>query len=317
MFGPFHGPLAEGKYHIRASGNLALCAPSIVNDAVATMLSTNVDDRDEFRIWILEYGNSGYRIKNQASGNTLTYTPWAVPSRLIGQDNHVMVSADSPVEWELVQTTGAGQRRAFQLRVVAGNQLKPTDDIALGWSDGKFHLMAGASGTSFEFRGRAVTSTIPSSIDVKDGTMCLIRSVYFPHIAVEHSSTAGNPVIGRPVSNETQQVWIFEQGAKGFKIKNGLSNKYLGRLDMPSAPCAKLAASVVCQDNASGEWAEWIIVKSTQGFELRAVTNSNYLVELWDLDARNSCWINVGYNPVRGNGNTGEQWIFTEVGGGQ
>ncbi|KAG8998621.1 hypothetical protein FRB94_006750 [Tulasnella sp. JGI-2019a] len=316
MFGPFRGPLPEGAYYIQNPQYESLYSLSIANDTAVTGIKVNTDNRDESRTWILEYGRFGYRIKNKTNGNILSYTPWAVPSRLIGQDNHIMSSADSPVEWELIRTSGVGQSRAFQLRIVAGDHFKSTDDIALGCNSGKCQLLAGASGTSFTFQSITATGTIPSSLTIAHGTTCHIRSVFSPRLALEYLPSAGNIIVARAVSEEDSQLWTFEQVANGFKIKNVQSNKYLDAAVVPNTPRTD-RVSMVCQDNISDDWGHWNIVKSLQGFELRAIANLNYLVALWDSDAGNNAWAYRSFNRNMGTAETGEQWVFTKPGQNQ
>ncbi|KAG8986051.1 hypothetical protein FRB94_006746 [Tulasnella sp. JGI-2019a] len=311
MFGPFRGPLPESEYQILKSDYEALYVPFILNDTAVTVMTVASNDRDKSRIWGLSYGHLGYKIANKAGGNRLSYTPWAVPARLIDQDNHVVVTSDSSVEWELVRTSSAGQPRAFQLHIVSGDRLKSTDDIALGLNNGKLHLVTGTSGTSFRFVGITVqASTIPSSLVVNDGTECLIRSVHSPRIALEHLLSVENFVVGRAVSNEASQMWKFEKGANGFKIKNVGTNKYLDCIAIPNTPDTRM--SLTCPDNSSDKWNEFIIVTSHQGFELRTVTNTNWLISLWNLDVGNNGWVYHVYDGLHGHALTGAQWIFTE-----
>ncbi|KAG8989389.1 hypothetical protein FRB94_014435 [Tulasnella sp. JGI-2019a] len=112
MFGPFHGPFPTGKYAICAK-DLGLHASSVANNMAVTMAKIN--QHNHLQIWVLEHGHLGYRIKNEASGNPLSYTPWAIPARLVGKNKHIIVSAESPVEWKLVQTSAADEEpRVFQ-----------------------------------------------------------------------------------------------------------------------------------------------------------------------------------------------------------
>ncbi|KAG9023072.1 hypothetical protein FRB95_013733, partial [Tulasnella sp. JGI-2019a] len=115
MFGSFNGPLPEGKYNI-LNGSAALWVPIILNHTAVTMKA--VEERNDYQIWALEYGVKGYKIRHVASDNYLSYTPWAVPSRILGATNNVTASAKSPVEWKLVQNSAGTATRSFQLVVI-------------------------------------------------------------------------------------------------------------------------------------------------------------------------------------------------------
>ncbi|KAG8997098.1 hypothetical protein FRB94_005306 [Tulasnella sp. JGI-2019a] len=307
MPGPFGGPLPQGEYSIRYNNDLALHVPNILTHTVVTMIAP--DERNELQVWALEYGTKGYRIKNKASGNYLSYTPWAVPSRLIGQYNHITASDDTPVEWKLVQTSVSNAQRTFQLRMIAGNDLQPTDDIALGWN-GYVYPVAGAQGTSFAFRpvGNLATAPPPSSLTITNNTKCLIRSVYFPNVTLDFPPSTEGFVVGRTINNTNQdsQVWNFQKGGKGFKIRNVQAEDNLGYAVVPNTALA--SPSMVCRDDTS---TEYMIIPSTEGFEIRPVTDPTLVVTIWNSIAGSNSWIFLDKGPPNGSAYTNQQWVFT------
>ncbi|KAG8991063.1 hypothetical protein FRB93_002952 [Tulasnella sp. JGI-2019a] len=306
MFGPFGGPLPHGKYSIRL-GNNALQVPIILNHTVVTMVA--FEERNVYQVWALEYGTRGYKIKHEASGNYLSYTPWAIPARIIGQMNHITASADSPVEWQLVQTSTATTPRTFQLRIIAGFELQPSDNIALTWN-GNIFPTAGASGASFTFRGTgSIEESVPSSLAIRNNTRCRIRSVYSPHIALELRPSIGNLVVGRAVTNEDSQVWTFLSGGRGFRIRNLQAQDNLGAAVVPHTPVNTQNQTMVCRPDTS---TEYTVVQSTEGYELRLASNPTLLITIWNLDAGNNSWIYLDRGSSNGNADTNQQWIFTQ-----
>ncbi|KAG8991041.1 hypothetical protein FRB93_002930 [Tulasnella sp. JGI-2019a] len=305
MFGPFHGPFPTGKYAICAK-DLGLHASSVANNMAVTMAKIN--QHNHLQIWVLEHGHLGYRIKNEASGNPLSYTPWAIPARLVGKNKHIIVSAESPVEWKLVQTSAADEEpRVFQLRIIADPDLQLADDIALGWN-GNLYRVAGVTGTSFEFRGvRTIPRTLPCSLAVQDGTKCPIRSAFYPRIALDHHPSAGGFVVGRNVTNEKSQIWIFEKSELGFQIKNLHTNQYLALEKHRNGPEPRKAAFLGW--NVRG--VDFVTLQASDGFELGSPTG-NWIVGLWNSDVGNNCWITVEMERISGGARTESQWIFTK-----
>ncbi|KAG8991045.1 hypothetical protein FRB94_011622 [Tulasnella sp. JGI-2019a] len=306
MFGSFNGPLPEGKYNI-LNGSAALWVPIILNHTAVTMKA--VEERNDYQIWALEYGVKGYKIRHVASDNYLSYTPWAVPSRILGATNNVTASAKSPVEWKLVQNSAGTATRSFQIRAISGPDLQPADECNLYWNGSGLYIMALANASTFTFRavGSLEASPPPSSLTAANNTKCLIRSVYYPQVALELRPSYGHLVVGREITKEASQVWTFVKGGRGFKIKNSESGDNLGYVVVSNTPNGN--QSMVCQDDRA---TEYTVVQSTEGYELRPTADPSLVVTIYNLDAGNNSWVYLEKGPAAGNAYANQQWIFTK-----
>ncbi|KAG8991046.1 hypothetical protein FRB94_011621 [Tulasnella sp. JGI-2019a] len=306
MFGPFNGPLPEGKYNILIS-NVAMHVPIIINHTVVSMIA--LKERDDYQTWALEFGVKGYKIRNVASDNYLSCTRWGIPARMIGSYNHVIASAKSPVEWKLIQNSTGTATRSFQIRMISAPDLQPTDDFTLIWDGSGLYGTAISSGSTFIFRavGSLENPPLPSSLTVANNTKCLIRSVYYPQITLELRPSYGHLVVGREITKEASQVWTFVKGGRGFKIKNSESGDNLGYAVVSNTPNGN--QSMVCQDDRA---TEYTVVQSTEGYELRPTADPSLVVTIYNLDAGNNSWVFLEKGPSAGNGTTNQQWIFTK-----
>ncbi|KAG9004742.1 hypothetical protein FRB94_002164 [Tulasnella sp. JGI-2019a] len=301
MFGPFKGPIPQGWYRI-CIGDLALQVTNPLNNTVPAM---NPTSRSEYEKWYFEYGQTGYRIKVNKS-QYLCYTPWAIPSKMIGQHDHIVAHSSHPVEWRLVQTSAGPAKRTFQLRVTAGNDFQPADVILVGWIGGKIYPVTGDSGANFTLRAIMSEYQIPKSLTVEDNTKCLIRSVYVPHIALQLHRYNKNPVVGRTVTDDNDQVWTFHKGNVGFKMT--ISNYHIYTSDVywsPDKSPSLLTAQAIYA-------SEFTIVPEGQGFQLRLASDPTLVVTLWDLDPSDDCWIHLSKLPADGNADANQLWIFTK-----
>ncbi|KAG8989941.1 hypothetical protein FRB93_003403 [Tulasnella sp. JGI-2019a] len=311
MFGPFGGPLPKGIYTIAYTNTpRVLHVPSIVSHTVVNVSA--FEEGNDAQVWVLEYGQKGYKIKHEISGNCLSYTPWATPARLIGQQNQITASADSPVEWELAQLShSTNNPRTFQLRLVAGNKLQPTDDIVIGGdnSNGNIFLGGAANNSFFHFRAiGAIAGTVPSSLGIVDNTNCRIRSVYRPLITLEPRPSAGKLVVGRTVTDEGAQVWNLHSTTRGrFKITNVQSGEHLGHAVVPNTPANTQNQSMVYRDTST----EFMIVSSSEGYEIRLASDPTLIITIWNFDAGSNSWVYLDKRPSSGPAYTNQQWIFT------
>ncbi|KAG8985399.1 hypothetical protein FRB95_004918 [Tulasnella sp. JGI-2019a] len=318
MFASFGGPLPLGNYIIRNTSDLkALHLPSIVNNTVLTMQT--YEEKSLFQTWILEFGHKGYKIKSAANGSYLSYTPWGVPSSLIGTYNQITASAGSPVEWELVQISVGTAPRTFQLRIAAGNRLKPTDDIILSYNGYLYPaLAAGLSGTTFSFSAVGTPGEPIASLTPVDRTRCVIRNVYYPHIALDlfnSGDSAGSLVVGGRVNGEDEQTWGVVKSGNNWKIKNSASEKFMGYAVVPNTPVATSGAtlrSVVATDGCAS--TEFLVVQSSIGFELRPVADPTSVVTLYNLDAEDNGYVYLEQGSKSGSAFTNQQWVFVKPG---
>ncbi|KAG8874757.1 hypothetical protein FRB97_005658 [Tulasnella sp. 331] len=288
MFGSFDGPLPEGTYVIRPSNDLskAIYVPSIINDAVVSGIV--YQENSNFQKWIFEYGEKGYRIKNQANGNCLSYVRWGVPSRFVNNTNTIVATADSPVEWELVQTSFGAVARLFQIRMVAGHRLLPTDDYSLSWT-GSYGITLAVG--AYELPTRPLVPGNRSKV--------VIRSAYYSGVALDvfHGDedsidNPSNAVVGSRLNGKFEQVWILVKSGGNFKIRNAASEDYLGYAMVPNTLSGTW--SVVANEVTAS--TDFKIVQSSHGYVLSTPINvggvvKDYVVTLYNLDTVDNSWV--------------------------
>ncbi|KAG8995223.1 hypothetical protein FRB94_009332 [Tulasnella sp. JGI-2019a] len=310
MFGPFGGPLPAGIYNIRNPSYGAINLTSIINNAPVNMIAN--DDTSEFQMWEFSYGRKGYRIKNVASGTYLSYSPWAVPARILNVAGYIVSAARSTAEWMLVQTSANFTQRFFQLRVISGENLQPTDDYSLYWN-GNLNLYYTTSGTPFFVRsvGTPGPLSVPTLSPVNN-KRCIIRNAFYPQIcldAINGGATPSNVVLTNRVNAADSQTWILQKGGRGFRLKNLATENSLNMVQIPGTPSPS-SFTTVCQDNSS---VEWEFVPSTHGFEIRPVSNSAISLTIWNVDAANNGWPYL-QTVAKGTNETTQQWILLEPG---
>ncbi|KAG8990343.1 hypothetical protein FRB93_003251 [Tulasnella sp. JGI-2019a] len=307
-FGLFRGPLPKGRYAIRNDA-YAVTLYSIVNHG--TVYMTTADEISELQMWDFEYGLLGYRIKCVANGAYLSYSQWAVPTRILNANGNIVASSNSPVEWRLVQTSAGFQPRTFQLRLVAGNNLQPIDDLSLiNNGNSWLGIIGSASASSFTIRALSKPDDSgDSSLGPKQGAKVVIRSAMFPRIALDTFKSGIPPgflVLGNPVNGEDSQTWTCLKGGRGFRFRNLMSENALGFATVSGTP-ANLN-SAVCQDDKS---VEWVANRSTNGYEIRLASDLKMLLTIWNADAAANSWIYLASGTgANGTANSNQQWFF-------
>ncbi|KAG8992592.1 hypothetical protein FRB94_011433 [Tulasnella sp. JGI-2019a] len=303
MFGPFNGPLPKGRYAIR-NGTVALTLTNVVNNSIVN--TATYDDSNEFQMWDFEYGTKGYKVKNVLSGTYLTYSPWAVPSRIINSSAGFIVgAANTPCEWRLVQTSLNFQPRTMQMRVIAGNNLLETEDYSLlnnGWTC-LTPTTTSTTGWTIRTLGRP-GDLGTNSLNLTAGAKLVIRSVQQPQLALDVFQTGSNPnglVLMRQVSKEDAQTWTCLKGGKGFRLKNVMVEDNLGFASVPNTPTT--ANSAVCQDDKATEWIADLSA-SGNGYELRLASDPKLCLTIWNADAGENAWVYLSEGNAKGNAYT-------------
>ncbi|KAG8884831.1 hypothetical protein FRB98_002121 [Tulasnella sp. 332] len=319
MFGPFHGPFPEGKYLIQWSSNIDSAVfnlTSVVSNAPVNMVVP--ESGNDKQVWEFEYAVKGYRIKNVATDTYLTYSPWAVPNQILGNDGYIVCADESPVEWSLVQTGRTFAGRYFRLRVVGGLNLQPNDDLALYWNNegsNNFLCLTGlTSGSTLIIRAVGTTEAVISPVTPlipANNKKCVIRSAFYPEVALDlfkGGSTTGNLVLINNVSGEDSQSWTLIKGGRGFRLKNVMAQDSLGFAPVTGTPVPD-KKSVVCQDDKA---VEWLFVQSTYGTEIRLASDPKLAIALWNCDVGKTGWIYLNDQGASGNSDTNQQWVFAE-----